>query len=178
MKNPIDRARLLFFSKKSEEDKKKINKEILKFLYLDLKSRDQLIESNSFFQKHFLDLHSKKQKRKPRRLNSVLAKKLENPRLKLVTKYENLKDDFNNIYEIEIFDEIRQLEFMAQYERIQKIRDVVQQNLKLGELYSQIRSEIEGYLGYEEKKSHFSEETPLEVQLEQSRILGSKHFQK
>ncbi|MDP2909139.1 MAG: hypothetical protein Q8N77_05015 [Nanoarchaeota archaeon] len=144
---------------------------ILKLLNLDTSSRQRLINSHPLLKKYFLE---NSLKRNPKRLDSPLAKKLEDPKHRLTEQYYSLKDIYK-ILEISEFDQLRKNNYLMMHESIMKITDPETQNYQLSQLYSQIKQDIKYFIGKEEK---LTEDLPLEDQIQHNILLGSKDFKK
>lgn len=115
-------------------------------------------------------------KRKPKHLDSPIAKKLEDPKHKLTEQYFSLKDIYK-IFEITEFDELRKEKYLAEYEEIIKITSPKKRNYQLSQLYAQIEQDIQYFIGKEESQDEMKN-MPLEDQIQQNIILGSKDFKK
>lgn len=142
---------------------------LFRLLTLDKKSKQKLIDSNPTLKKHISDNTFK---RKPKRLNSPLAKKLETTKHRLTQKYYSLKDIYQ-ILELEEFDELRKKNYIATYEDISKIPDKQEKNYQLSQLYSQIKKDVKYFIGHEENPML---DLPVEDQIQQGILLGSKEF--
>lgn len=145
--------------------------DLLRFLNLDKSSKEKLISSHPLLKKYF---SGETQRRKPKRLNSPLAKKLENPKHRLTEQYSSLKD-INKILEVEEFDELRKETYLITYEKISKIEDPEDKNYQFSRLYAQIKQDVEYFIGKEENPT---KGLSIEDQIEQNIILGSKEFKK
>ena len=146
---------------------------LFRLLTLDKESRQKYIDSNPALKKH---ISKDTFKRKPKRLDSILAKKLEDPRHKLTEKYYSLTDIYQ-ILDLEEFDPLRKQSYIAQYQRMNKIKDPQERNYQLSRLYSQIKEDVEFFIG-EEEKGDYMKNLPVDEQIQQSRLVGSKEFQK
>lgn len=144
---------------------------ILKLLNLDTNSRQKLINSHPLLKKYF---SKNSLKRNPKRLDSPLAKKLEDPKHRLTEQYYSLKDIYK-ILEISEFDELRKNNYLMMHESIMKITDPETQNYQLSQLYSQIKQDIKYFIGEEENALG---DMPLEDQIQHNILLGSKDFKK
>lgn len=146
---------------------------IFRYLNLDKSSKQKVISSHPLLKKYFSNTTSR---RKPKRLDSLLAKKLEDVRHRLTEQYFSLKDIYK-ILEIEEFDGLRKQSYLVAYEKIQKtIEDLEDKNYQLSRLYAQIKQDIKYFTGEEEKES--VEGLTIEDQIQQRIILGSKEFKK
>ena len=146
---------------------------LFNLLNMDKESRQSLIDSNPSLKKYFSDNNFK---RKPKRLNSPLAKKLEDPKHRLTEQFHSLKDIYK-ILELEEFDELRKKNYIAEYNEASKIKHPVKKHYRLQQLYSQIQQDIEYFIGQEEKGDSIKD-LPLEEQIQQSILAGSKEFKK
>ena len=141
------------------------------FLYIDTSKKD-FINSNPILKKHFSkDIF----KRKPKRLNSPLAKKLENPRHRLTEFYYSLKDNIERILELDEFDDHRKMRYLAMYDGICKISDSQYKNYEISKLYAEIKEAIEYFIGQEENPI---QDLPIEAQICKNKILGANQFEK
>jgi len=147
--------------------------DLFRIINLDKKTRNDMISSNTALNKY---LSKDSLKRKPKYLSTSLAKKLEDPRHRLTEQYFSLAE-FNKIFEIIEFDELRKDRYEVEYCSIMKINDPATKNNSLSQLYAQIKQDIQYFIGQEEKQED-KENIPLEDQIQQSIILGSKDFKK
>lgn len=142
----------------------------MKYLNLDKKSRKKIIDSDKNLKKYSDQIL----KRKPKRLNTKLAKKLENPQHRLTEQYFSLRD-MEKIEEITEFDDLRKNTYLIQYNQAMKMRDPSEQSYQLSRLYGQIKEDIQYFIGQEEKGDEFKH-LPLEEQIQQSKIIGAGQF--
>jgi len=143
----------------------------LRLMYLDRSSRERLIDSHPLLKKYF---SKDSLKRKPKHLDSPIAKKLEDPKHKLTEQYFSLKNIYK-IFEIAEFDEIRKLDYITNYKEISAIQDPTDKNYRMTQLYSQIKQDIEYFIG---KEKQISEDIPIEDQIKHNIIIGSSEFEK
>ena len=146
--------------------------DLMKYWTLDKKSRKKMIESNPTLSKYSDQLL----KRKPKRLDSELAKKLENPEHRLTGQYFSLKD-IEKIEDIKEFDELRKNSYIIQYNRIIKVKDPSEQSYQLSRLYGQIKEDIQYFIG-QQMGGEGLKDLPLEEQIERSKIIGAGQFKK
>jgi len=140
-------------------------------LSLDKEARQKVIDSNPLLKKYF---SGNTLKRKPKRLDSKLAKKLEDPRHRLTEKYYSLENIYE-ILELEEFDELRKETYLARYNQLQKIADSQERNSRLSQLYSQIKQDIEYFIGKEERQP--IDGMSIEDQMKMNQIIGSGEFE-
>lgn len=146
----------------------------LRLMYLDRSSKERLVDSHPLLKKYF---SKDSLKRKPKHLGSPLAKKLEDHKHKLTEQYFSLTD-FKKIFEIIEFDELRKEKYMVEYENIMKrIKNPKDKNYALSQLYAQIEQDVQYFIGKEEKRDEIKN-IPIEDQIQQNIILGSKDFKK
>lgn len=147
--------------------------DLFKLMNLDKKTRDEIINSHSILRKN---IPKDSFKRKPKYLDTLLAKKLEDHKHRLIEQYFSLTE-FKKIFEITEFDELRKEQYMIKYENIMKLKDSETKNYSLSQLYSQIKQDIQYFIGKEENQDEMKN-MPLEDQIQQNIILGSKDFKK
>lgn len=143
-----------------------------RWLSMDKASRNDFINSNPLLKKY-----SNTTKRKPKRLDSSLAKKLEDSRHELTDFYYSLGENMDRILELDQFDDYSKMEYLAAYDGICRIPDEQQKNYELSNLYGRIKKAIEFFIGEEEKKTE-SSNLPIEAQIQKNILLGSEKFKK
>lgn len=144
---------------------------LFKLLNLDKNSRDKLIYSHPLLKEHFSNDFLR---RKHKKLDSPLAKKLEDKRQRLIEQYYSLKDIYK-ILGIGEFDKIRKQDYIRAYKEISKIQSPKKRNYQLLQLYDKIQQDIEYFVGEEEQTS---DDLPVEDQIRKNILLGSTEFEK